>query len=101
MQRKPWYQIVAPASAVAAGGEILNNPVRWTCAEVYFCRNTHSTNNFKSPSDNAVFGGIGAAPHTPLPPCLIFAASLPAAPASAPYFAATSLNDGPTTRWSS
>src|SRR5947207_2604758 len=50
-----------------------------------------------SASLTCVLGGIGTAPHTPLPPFLTFSNSFSGALASPLYLAATSLYAGPTT----
>src|SRR5436853_5853540 len=50
-----------------------------------------------SASLTCVFGGIGTAPQTPLPPFFTFSNSLSGALASPLYLAATSLYAGPTT----
>src|SRR5690349_17332233 len=65
----------------------------------YFRLRTHFTNACKSASGTWGLGVIGTCPHTPAPPFRTFSASL--ASTSCPlYFAATSLNAGPTTLWS-
>jgi hypothetical protein len=51
---------------------------------------------FASSAESPAFGGIGTAPHAPLPPARIFSARRAAAPRSPAYFCATSRNGGPT-----